>query len=134
MMHTDIDIKDELWRWVSESTLASLVTGGVYKDQRPLNSELEDIIIAVIARTADAQMQEATANINIYVADKRRGKEAIEDTVRLRTLCTEAASLFEYRHTGDAIYELDSQEVMKVYGADWHIINNRIRIRYNNEL
>ena len=133
MIHTDIDIKDELWRWVSDSPLASVITGGVYKDQRPLNSEVEDIVIAVIARTAGSQMQQATANVNIYVADKRRGKETIEDTQRLRTLCTEAASLFEYKNTGDAIYELDSQEVMKVYGADWHIINNQISIRYNNE-
>lgn len=133
MIHTDIDIKDELWKWVSESTLATVITGKVYKDQRPLNSDKEDIIVAVIARTAGSQIQQATANINIYVADKRRGQEAIEDTARLRTLCTEAASLFEYRHDGDAIYELSSQEVMKVYGADWHIINNQISIRYNNE-
>ncbi|MBO4718983.1 MAG: hypothetical protein J5658_03815 [Prevotella sp.] len=133
MIHTDIDIKDELWTWVSQSNLATMVTGSVYKDQRPLNSEAEDIVIAVIARTAGAQMQQATANVNIYVADKRRGREAIEDTARLRALCTEAASLFAYKHDGDAIYELDSQEVMKVYGADWHIINNQISIRYNNE-
>ena len=133
MIHTDIDIKDELWSWITASELASLVSGGVYKDLRPLNSEVEDIVIAVIARTAGEQIQRATANVNIYVPDKRRGKEAIEDTVRLRTLCSEAASLFGYRTTGDAIYELDSQEVMKAYGADWHIINNQISIRYNNE-
>jgi len=133
MIHTDIDIKDELWEWVSASDLASAISGKVYKDQRPINSDKEDIIVAVIARTAGAQRQDATANVNIYVPDLRRGQEAIEDTTRLRTLCTTAASAFEYRTTGDAIYELDSQEVMKANGADWHIINNRIRIRYNNE-
>ena len=133
MIHTDIDIKDELWSWVSSSSLAGTVSGKVYKDQRPLNSEKEDIIVAVIARDADSQVQRATANVNIYVADKRRGQEAIEDTARLRTLCTEAASVFEYKHEGDAIYELESQEVIKVVGVDWHVINNRITIRYNNE-
>lgn len=134
MIHTDIDIKDELWEWVSASELASSVSGKVYKDQRPVNSEVEDIIVAVIARTAGTQRQDATANVNIYVADKRRGQEAIEDTARLRALCSEAAQVFEYRHVGDAIYELDSQEVMKANGVDWHVINNRIRIRYNNEI
>ena len=133
MIHTDIDIKDELWAWISASELATAVSGSVYKDQRPLNSDKEDIIIAVIARTAGAQRQDATANVNIYVPDARRGREAIEDTARLRTLCTAAASLFEYRQVGGAIYELDSQEVMKANGIDWHVINNRIRIRYNNE-
>jgi len=133
MIRTDIDIKDALWSWVSASTLAGTITGGVYKDQRPLNSEKEDIVVAVIARDAGTQIQRATANVNIYVADLRRGQEAIENTARLRSLCTEAAGIFEYRHDGDAIYELASQEVMKVNGADWHVINNRIRIRYNNE-
>lgn len=133
MIHTDIDIKDALWSWVSSSPLAASVTGKVYKDQRPLNSGVEDIVIAIIARDADSQMQRATANVNIYVADKRRGQEAIEDTQRLRELCREAAREFEYRHEGDAIYELASQEVMGVVGADWHVINNRLRIRYNNE-
>ena len=133
MIHTDIDIKDELWSWISSSPLAESVTGKVYKDQRPLNSEVEDIVIAIIARDADSQMQRATANVNIYVADRRRGQEAIEDTQRLRKLCRDAAVVLEYRHEGDAIYELDSQEVMKIIGADWHVINNRLRIRYNNE-
>lgn len=133
MIHTDIDIKDELWSWIASSPLAEAVTGKVYKDQRPLNSEVEDIVIAVIARDADSQMQRATANVNIYVADRRRGQEAIEDTQKLRGLCRSAASELAYKHSGDAIYELDSQEVMKVVGADWHVINNRLRIRYNNE-
>ena len=133
MIHTDIDIKDELWEWVSASDLADAVSGEVYKDQRPLNSDKEDIIIAVIARTAGMQRQDATANVNIYVPDKRRGQEAIEDTGRLRTLCSAAAELFGYKNIGSAIYELDSQEVMKANGVDWHVINNRIRIKYNNE-
>lgn len=133
MIRTDIDIKDALWSWISGSSLAGEVSGGVYKDKRPLNSSKEDIVIAVIARDAGAQVQRATANVNIYVADIRRGQEAIEDTARLRVLCGEAADLFGYRHEGDAIYELDSQEVMEVAGADWHVINNRLTIRYNNE-
>lgn len=133
MIHTDIDIKDALWTWISGSSLGTTISGKVYKDKRPLNSEVEDIVIAIIARDADTQMQEATANVNIYVADKRRGQEAVEDTKRLRTLCTTAASVLEYKHDGNAIYELASQEVMEVPGADWHVINNRLRIRYNNE-
>lgn len=133
MIHTDIDIKDSLWSWLSSSSLASAVSGRVYKDKRPLNSEKEDIIIAIIARDADRQMQEAIANVNIYVPDIRREQEAVEDTQRLRQLCTAAAELLEYRHVGDGIYELSSQEVMKANGTDWHVINNRLRIRYNNE-
>ena len=133
MIHTDIDIKDELWNWISGSSLDSAVSGGVYKDQRPVNSVLEDIVIAVVGRDADRQMQEAAVNVNVYVPDVRRKNDAIENTIRLRSLCTACAAFFEYRHTGFAIYELESQEVMKANGVDWHIINNRLRVRYNNE-
>lgn len=133
MIHTDIDIKDELYAWINASDLAGMVSGKVYKDQRPINSNKEDITIAVIARDAGYQIQEATVNVNIYVPDVRRGNEAIEDSARLRALCSEAASMFEYRHTGDTIISLAAQEVFKVVGIDWHVINNRLTIRYNNE-
>ena len=133
MIKTDIDIKDALYAWVSSSQLSTAISGQVYNDQRPLNSEVEDIVIAIIGRDAGTQIQEAIANINIYVKDVRRGQEAIEDTARLRTLCSCAASCFEYYHFGNGIFSLSSQEVMKATGVDWHVINNRIRIRYNNE-
>lgn len=133
MIKTDIDIKDALWTWVSESGLAGMVSGEVYKDQRPLNSDKEDITIAVLARDAGSQIQEATVNINVYVPDVRRGKEAIEDTKRLRELSRAAADFFEYHHFGYGIYELASQEIFKVNGADWHVINNRLSVRYSNE-
>lgn len=133
MIHTDIDIKDELYTWINASELAGMVSGKVYKDQRPLNSDKEDIIIAVIARDAGYQLQEATVNVNIYVPDVKRGKEFIENSARLRTLCTEAAALFEYRHTGNCIVSLASQEIFKANGIDWHVINNKLSVRYNNE-
>lgn len=132
-IHTDIDIKDELYTLLKGSQLASSVSGSVYKDQRPLNSEKEDIIIAIVARDAGYQIQEATANVNIYVPDLRRGQEAIEDTKRLRQLSTKAANMFGYIHTGDRDISLNSQTIYKANGIDWHIINNRLRIRFNNE-
>ena len=133
MIHTDIDIKDEIYQWISSSSLMSSLSGAIYKDARPLNSTKEDVIIAVIARDAGYQIQEAIVNVNVYIPDIRRGQEAIEDMIKLRSICTACASLFDYKHEGDAIYALDSQEVMKANGIDWHVINNRIRVRYNNE-
>lgn len=133
MIRTDIDIKDGLFEWVKSSEVAGLVNGSVYKDARPLNSDKEDIVISVLTRDAGSQIQYAVANINVYVPDKRRGKEAIEDTARLRVLSRAGADDFEYQQTGGRIYELASQEIFKVNGIDWHVINNRINIRFSNE-
>lgn len=133
MIRTDIDIKDMLWGLVKNSELSSAISGDLFKDQRPVNSDKEDIIISILARDAGYQIQEAFANINIYVPDVKRGQEMIEDTKRLRVLSSLAASVFEYIHNGDSIVSLSSQEIFKANGIDWHIINNRLRIRFNNE-
>lgn len=133
MIRTDIDIKDDIYKWLKGSALAELVSGGLYKDSRPLNSEREDITIAVLARDAGPQMQEATVNVNVYVPDIRRGQEAIEDSARLREVARVAAEVTEYHFFGDGIYTLSSQEILKANGADWHIVNNRLRVQYNNE-
>ena len=133
MIRTDIDIKDDLYGWIAGSTLAGLVSGEVYKDQRPLNSDKEDIVISVLARDAGAQVQRVTVNVNIYVPDIRRGRESVENLPRLREVSAEAAGEFEYRQTSDAVYVLDRQEIFKANGIDWHVINNRLDIRYSNE-
>lgn len=133
MIKTDIDIKDDIYGWLSGSALVGLISGKVYKDARPMNSDKEDIVISVLARDAGPQVQYATVNINIYVPDLRRGQEAVEDIPRLRTLSTSAATLLEYKNANGAVYELDSQEILAVNGTDWHVINNQMKIRYNNE-
>lgn len=133
MIRTDIDIKDALYSFISGSELVSMVSGSLYKDKRPINSDKEDITIAVLARDAGSQIQLATVNVNIYIPDIRRGQEAIEDTQRLRSLSSASSRLFEYQHFGDWIITLDAQEIMPANGIDWHVINNRLRIRYNNE-
>ena len=133
MIHTDIDIKDGLYAWLKDGTLVGMISGSLYKDKRPLNSTKEDIVISVLARDAGSQIQYATANVNIYVPDVRRGKEAVEDQPRLRALSEQAATEMEYHHFGYGIYELASQEIFQASGIDWHVINNRISIKFSNE-
>ena len=136
MIKTDIDVKDELYAWIKTSSLITgenKVSGTVYKDQRPLNSDKEDIIISVLSRTADSQIQDFIVNVNVYVKDSQRAKETVEDTPRIRTLSRLSANLFEYRNTGNMKIALSAQEVFKANDIPWHVINNRLNISYNNE-
>ena len=111
MIRTDIDIKDAICTWLAPSDTVKAISGEVYKDQRPLNSDKEDIVIAILSRDETKQMQRAYVNVNIYVPDIRRDGDMIEDTARLRTLCTLAAIDLDYYHGGDALFELVSQQV-----------------------
>jgi len=58
----------------------------------------------------------------------------IEDTTRLRTLSSLAAEDFDYYQSGEAIFELESQQVYRLNDQPWHAVNNRILVRFNNEV
>lgn len=133
MIRTDIDIKDWVYSHIKYSALVSMLSGAVYKDQRPLNSEVEDITIAVLSRDAGSQIQTAIVNVNIYIPDISRDREYIENTTRLREVSSAAAALLEYWQDGSIKSRLQQQEIFKVNGVAYHVINNRLRITFNNE-
>ena len=91
-MKTDIDIKDDIYRHIKGSHLAAIVTGSLSKTLRPDKSQAEDIVISMLANV-NKQMQEAFVNVNIYVADLQKGTQFVEDTIRLRELCTASSEL-----------------------------------------
>jgi len=63
---TPVEQIDILYQCIRNSTIPSIVTGGVYKYQKPVNSESEDIVINSI--TTDGEMiQRGVNNINIHV-------------------------------------------------------------------
>lgn len=131
-MKTDIDIKDVVYRIVSNSELANLVTGIVSKTKRPNNSEKEDIVISVLANI-NAQDQNAFVNVNIYVKDLVTDTSFIENTIRLRELCRASADLFDVINDDDYRITLDSQRVLAESATNEHFINNKLLYRTLNE-
>lgn len=132
MILSDIDIKDAVYRLIAGSSLPNLISGKVYKDTRPANSELEDISISVLAGDA-AQIQEFVLNVNLFVPDIDRGNEHVENTGRLRTLASECISLMEHKIVDRFWFKLESQRIMAVEEADFHFINNRLSVRVCTE-
>ena len=125
MIFSDIDIKDTIYRLLREKRLHVIVSGNIYKDMRPANSQLEDVEISVLAGDA-SQLQEFTLNVNVFVADIKRGDEYVENTARLRTLCSAFADALESEMFEKCWVSLMSQRVMKVQDTALHVINNRI--------
>ena len=133
-MKTDEAIKTDIFKHIKGSELAQVITGKVSKRKRPHNSTKEDIIISILANV-NGQIQTATVNVNIYVADITVDNQPEEDTVRLEELGNMAATLFEVFAAPNGEYRatLLSQRVMEAEGASEHIINNKIEIKYLNE-
>lgn len=130
-MKTAIDIKDDVWALISKSELAKAITGGVYKNNRPTNSTKEDVVISIIA-SSGVQVQQAMLNVNVYVADIKRGADFVEDSARLRTLCDLSLRLLE-THIGKGFkIDITEQAILTIEGAGEHIINNKIIYKHIN--
>lgn len=69
-MITTIDLNNVVYRLLSAAKADLKLTGGIYKDDdRPENSDKEDISINTIDLTNDYPPQIATSNVNIHVPD-----------------------------------------------------------------
>ena len=131
-MKTDAAIKTDIYKVIKGSALHNAVTGVLKKTKRPHNSDKEDIVISVLANV-NGQIQVATVNVNIYVADNTVDNQPEEDTVRTAELGRLAAELFEVFAGENFRATLISQTVFESNGTDEHIINNKIEYKFQNE-
>lgn len=132
MIKSDIEIKDDIYKFIKGSALEKAVTGKLKKTRRPKDSNLEDIVISILDN-GTGQMQEAFVNVNIYVPDDMRDGQAEEKTIRLRELCKIAYNLLEVGRGDSYRFTLDKQRVMEVNGKNEHFINNKLLYRQCNE-
>lgn len=129
---TEIELKDKIYSLLRTKGLHSEISGRIYKDTRPANSELEDVEISVLSGTA-RQVQDFVVNVNIFVPDIPRGDEMIENTQRIRPLCRVFNTKLESNVFEGYQITLDTQHVYKVQDRDIHAISNRLYVNYCNE-
>lgn len=78
-MKTTLDILLILYKVISNtSSITSTISGGVYKEQRPVNSDKEDIVIECESITGE-QLQECSPTIKIHVPNKPVFIDNIQD-------------------------------------------------------
>lgn len=138
-MKSDIDIKDDVWKIIKESSLLREVSGDLKKTSvRPKNSRSEDIIISVLANSTK-QKQIAYVNVNIYVADDYIDGQSEENSARLRKLCNMSFDLFDNVRGKDFRLSLTDpnyecgQRVIESSGSSEHVVNNKVLYQIINE-
>ena len=137
-MHTDNDIKDNVYQLLQSSQLKAAVSGEIRKIARSPHSMAEDVIISVLANDNPRQIQQAFVNVNVYVRDKKlmADNEAyyVEDTARTKVIARIVADMFAMSITGENYrLSLDSQRVLAVDATHEHVINNRLLYKCVNE-
>lgn len=138
-MKSDIDIKDDVWKIIKESSLLREVSGDLKKTSaRPKNSCSEDIIISVLANSTK-QKQIAYVNVNIYVADDYIDGQSEENSARLRKLSKMSFDLFDNVRGKDFRLSLTDpnyecgQRVIESSGSSEHVVNNKVLYQIINE-
>lgn len=97
--------KQCLYDMLQASGVRSLITGGIYKDKRPIGSKVEDIVINSIDGDTEI-LQEFILNVNCHVPYKQY-----------------------YASPGGAVqYRIDNERLMQVFD----IVSNILDDKYND--
>ena len=129
-MLTDIEIKDIVYDYISESNLAKSVSGKITKRKRT-EAGKEDVAISILSNNNE-QLQKALVNVNIYVQDIKEGSSMTENTPRLRELSRIASEVLNRHNGGEWRWELEQQREIASESTNEHVINNRLKFQYAN--
>lgn len=129
---SSIDTDDILYKIITEGMKAGKIKiSGIVcpQDERPDNSETEDIVINTITVTHD-KPQSGTSNVNIYVSDKKvkiRGREQRKaDREQLRKIGDAVVAYLEAQNIADLEFWIESDTVIKEQKVYQHYRNLRI--------
>lgn len=132
-MKTEDDIRQDVYNLIKGSELQTAITGKLCREDRPLDSELEDITIRVPSNV-NGQIQAAYVYVNIYVQDELVEGRYQQNTLRTQALERLAADLFNVYNSHDSYrITLESQTVNQFETTNEHIIINRLLYRQSNE-
>jgi hypothetical protein len=122
-----------LYQLTAGSILKQAISGDVYKFQRPVNSDKEDVVVNPI--TIDNEMvQSGVANVNIHVPSITTADGVMPNTARLEELEAIGVNLFEYG-TGDiyTFYFLSSNTIKEPAKDEW-FVNIKVQFKFHTNL
>ena len=127
-MKTSFDTDAILFQLLNGKTS---INGGVYtNDDRPENSEKEDIVVNTIDLSQDSFPQIGTSNVNIYVPDSTKrikGKEQIvANRIRMKSLTNEIIAILRKANVNGLKLIPGNMSTMYEPRIKQHFVNIRI--------
>lgn len=124
-------VKTFLFRVLNNGALKQEITGRVYKDQRPTNSDKEDVIITLPTNINDV-FQRANAYVSIFVKDIKRESDYVENGLRLEKLTDGAIQDLDDFVNEDIHCRIDVIETLKYRELNQTEIRIRCILTINN--
>ena len=112
-MKTTIDINDILYPIINVASVKATIDGGIYRNKKLLNSELQDIVILPLSNyVGDEIMNEATFMLNCYCKNFTNGTP---DITKLRAIVNAVVAVIEdYNNTSNYyIFEITNQILLQ---------------------
>lgn len=91
-MKTTADQDKILYDLISQSPLKTFVRGGLYKGERPLDSQTEDVVITSML-IGDGSLQQGVAVVNIYVPKISQNINGRSQTLKDTKRCEEVLAV-----------------------------------------
>ena len=134
-MITLFDILDLVYSTLATSPVKTAINGGIYKLNRPDDSDKEDIVINVLPVTGDS-VQTCIVNVNVHVSDVSLSTESKRqyqpNTVRMKAIADIAYTFLKQRYGSDYVLFVEDQAVYQEKEINQHFYNLRIRFRKHN--
>ncbi len=135
-MNTTNDAIDIIWKKLN-TTVKQQITGDVYKLNRRINSDKEDIVINSLPISPDFP-ESCVVNVNIYVPNisvKIYGKvdNTMPDTLRLKQLTKLVRQQLESVSEAHYIYSYDGQAVIPSPETNEYYSNIRVYFVFAGE-
>lgn len=134
-METTFQAVDAIYKALNDGGFESLITGQLYKGERPTGSEKEDVVINCLPMSND-QVQLATVNVNIYTPDLEMKIDGVPQFIandrRLKSLCESAISLLEFVADDLHDFYVVSQSVVPEESIHQHFVNLRLEYKFYN--
>lgn len=112
-MKTTFDISDILYPIINVTSVTGTIDGRVYRDKKPLNSELQDIIVIPLSNfNGDEVIQEATFMVNCFCKNFDNG---LPNITKLKTITDAVIKVIEdYSATSNYyVFDITNQTVMQ---------------------
>ena len=127
-MKTTIDILDILYPIINVASVKATIDGGIYRNKKPLNSELQDIVILPLSNyVGDEIINDATFMINCYCKNFINGTP---DITKLRATINAAVAVIEAYSNASNYYVFKISNQILLQDVD-QISMSYVNIRIN---
>jgi len=101
-MKTTFDISDILFPVINVLSVQAIIDGKVYRNKKPLNSELQDIVIIPLSNyNGDEIINDATFMVNCYCKNFNNGTP---DVAKLRAIANAVIAVIEAYNASNNYY------------------------------